>query len=104
VVLYHHEKFDGNGYPCGLQGEDIPLEARTFAVIDTLDAMTFARPYRGALPFAAVVAELQRESGRHFDPEIVKMFLEIPERAWDIENRRERVGRESASSMRNNLT
>jgi putative nucleotidyltransferase with HDIG domain len=85
VVLYHHEKYDGSGYPYGLRGEDIPLAARIFAVIDALDALTSDRPYRKAQPFSAVVEELKRGSGKHFDPEIVEKFLEIPEQAWGTE-------------------
>ncbi len=91
VVLYHHEKYDGSGYPYGLKGKDIPLGARIFAVIDALDAITFDRPYRKALPFSAVVEELKAQSGKHFDPEIVEKFLEIPEQAWGIEETSEKV-------------
>ncbi len=82
VVLYHHEHYDGGGYPHGLKGDDIPLTARIFAVIDTMDAMVYDRPYRKALPFTEVVEELKRESGRHFDPSVVKKFLEIPKGIW----------------------
>jgi len=91
VVLYHHEKFDGSGYPYGLKGKDIPLEARIFAVIDALDAMTFGRPYRKALLFPAAVQELKAQSGKHFDPGIVEKFLEIPEQAWGFEATIEKV-------------
>jgi putative nucleotidyltransferase with HDIG domain len=82
VVLYHHEKFDGSGYPYGLKGEGIPLAARVFAVVDAMDAMLYDRPYRKALPFSALKAELIRESGRHFDPSVVETFLGFPETAW----------------------
>lgn len=75
VVLCHEERFDGSGYPGGLQGEDIPLPARLFAVIDTLDAMTFDRPYRRALPFETAKAEILRASGSQFDPRAVEAFL-----------------------------
>jgi HD-GYP domain-containing protein (c-di-GMP phosphodiesterase class II) len=75
VVLCHEERFDGSGYPDGLSGEQIPLPARLFAVIDTLDAMTFDRPYRKALPFDAAKAEILRMAGSQFDPVAVQAFL-----------------------------
>ncbi len=75
IVLCHEERFDGSGYPGGLKGDDIPLAARLFAVIDTLDAMTFDRPYRKALPFDAAKEEILRMSGSQFDPEAVNTFL-----------------------------
>jgi response regulator RpfG family c-di-GMP phosphodiesterase len=82
IVLTHQERWDGTGYPQGLRGEEIPLGARIFAVADTLDAMTSDRPYRAGLPFSSAVAEISRESGRQFDPEVVHVFLEIPEAVW----------------------
>jgi cyclic di-GMP phosphodiesterase len=83
IVLTHQERYDGTGYPQGLVGEEIPLGARVFAVADTLDAMTSDRPYRRALPFSAAQAEITRESGRQFDPEVVRAFLSIPEKVWE---------------------
>ena len=83
VVLCHHERFDGGGYPRGLQGNEIPLGARIFSVADTLDAMTTDRPYRKALSFDIARAEIIRESGRQFDPEVVRAFLSIPENVWE---------------------
>jgi hypothetical protein len=80
MILAHHERWDGSGYPRGLRGESIPVEARVFAIADTLDAMTTDRPYRKALPLSVAWAEINRESGRQFDPEIVEAFLSIPER------------------------
>lgn len=82
IVLTHQERFDGTGYPQGLVGREIPLGARIFAVADTLDAMTSDRPYRKALTFATAKEEVERESGRQFDPEIVQAFLSIPEPRW----------------------
>jgi response regulator RpfG family c-di-GMP phosphodiesterase len=79
LVLTHHERYDGTGYPQGLVGDEIPLSARIFAVADTLDAMTSDRPYRRALPYSAAREEIIRESGRQFDPKVVKGFLTIPE-------------------------
>ncbi|HNR37955.1 MAG TPA: response regulator [Acidobacteriota bacterium] len=78
VVLSHHEWFDGSGYPHGLRQDRIPLEARLFAVADTLDAMTSDRPYRSALSFEEAYAEVGRNTERQFDPEIVRVFRDIP--------------------------
>jgi len=75
IVLCHEERFDGSGYPAGLRGEEIPLAARLFAIIDTLDAMTFDRPYRKALPFDVAKAEILRMAGSQFDPRAVETFL-----------------------------
>jgi putative nucleotidyltransferase with HDIG domain len=82
IVLTHQERYDGTGYPQGLGGNEIPLGARIFAVADTLDAMTSDRSYRRALPFSVARAEIARESGRQFDPEVVKVFLSFPEQVW----------------------
>lgn len=75
IVLCHEERFDGSGYPSGLKGEEIPLGARLFAIIDTLDAMTFDRPYRKALSFDVAKAEIIRMAGSQFDPIAVETFL-----------------------------
>jgi len=77
LVLCHHESFDGTGYPAGLAGESIPLSARIFAVADTFDAICSNRPYRRAATMAVARAEIERWSGRHFDPEIVRQFQSI---------------------------
>lgn len=77
IVLHHHERWDGGGYPVGLAGRDIPLSARLFAVADSYDAMTSDRPYRAALAPDAALAELRHESGRQFDPEAVEAFMEV---------------------------
>ncbi|GBC91564.1 Cyclic di-GMP phosphodiesterase response regulator RpfG [bacterium HR15] len=79
IVLHHHERWDGKGYPHGLSGEEIPLGARIFAIADTLDAMTSDRPYRKALSFAQAREEIERCAGTQFDPELVKVFLSLPE-------------------------
>jgi HD-GYP domain-containing protein (c-di-GMP phosphodiesterase class II) len=79
IVLNHEEKYDGSGYPSGIGGDAIPLPARLFAIIDTLDAMTFDRPYRKALPFDAAKAEILRMSGSQFDPFAVDTFLKEEE-------------------------
>lgn len=75
IVLCHEERFDGSGYPRGLQGDGIPLVARLFAVIDTLDAMTSNRPYRQGLDFDTAKTEISRMSGTQFDPVAVEAFL-----------------------------
>jgi response regulator RpfG family c-di-GMP phosphodiesterase len=77
VVLYHHEKYDGTGYPMGLRGSEIPLFARIFAVVDAFDAMAYDRPYRKALTQKKVIKELKKGSGTHFDPDILEKFLQM---------------------------
>jgi HD-GYP domain-containing protein (c-di-GMP phosphodiesterase class II) len=75
LVLNHEERFDGTGYPRGLAGQAIPLWARLFAVIDTLDAITSDRPYRKGLPFDTARTEITRQSGIQFDPQAVQVFV-----------------------------
>lgn len=75
-VRHHHERWDGDGYPVGLKGDDIPVGARIIMVCDTIDAMTTARPYRDPLPISVVREELLRHRGTQFDPEIVDLVLE----------------------------
>ena len=77
IVYHHHEKYDGTGYPEKLSGEKIPLFARIAAIADTFDAMTSKRSYRDALSLDIVRDELERNSGKQFDPEILKVFLNI---------------------------
>jgi len=74
-VLYHHERWDGTGYPTGRAGEEIPVEARVLAIADAFDAMTSDRPYRRALSRDEALAEVERCSGTQFDPELVEVFL-----------------------------
>jgi putative nucleotidyltransferase with HDIG domain len=83
IVHSHQERFDGKGYPRGLAGEAIPLGARIFAVADTFDAMTSNRPYRQALPLSVALEEIRIESGRQFDPQVVKVLGAIPPTVWD---------------------
>jgi putative nucleotidyltransferase with HDIG domain len=82
IVYAHQERWDGTGYPRGLKGEEIPLGARIFALADTLDAMCSDRPYRPAQSFEAAKSEIVRFSGRQFDPDIVRVFLSMPESIW----------------------
>lgn len=77
LIRHHHERYDGKGYPDGLQGKAIPLMARILAVADSFDAMTSDRPYRKALSLEKSIRELKKESGTQFDPEIVKAFLTL---------------------------
>jgi HD-GYP domain-containing protein (c-di-GMP phosphodiesterase class II) len=87
VVLSHHERFDGSGYPHGLRGTSIPLHARIFSIMDTLDAMTSDRPYKRALPFSAVAQEVESRAGSQFDPEVVEVFLSAPESIWLVQEK-----------------
>jgi putative nucleotidyltransferase with HDIG domain len=82
IVLTHHERFDGRGYPHGIRSEEILLSARIFAVADTLDAITSERPYQRASSFEEAREIIRRFSGGHFDPEVVNVFLGIPEGTW----------------------
>jgi HD-GYP domain-containing protein (c-di-GMP phosphodiesterase class II) len=82
IVLHHHERYDGTGYPGGVARDDIVMGARIFAVADTFDAMTSERPYRKALPYDQVKTEIVRCSGTQFDPRVVETFLAIPKERW----------------------
>lgn len=82
VILYHHERWDGTGYPKGLKGEEIPIYARIFAFADTLDAITTDRPYRSAKSFKDALKEIERNKGSQFDPKITEVFLQIPIDEW----------------------
>ena len=82
IVYAHQERYDGTGYPRGLKGDEIPLGSRMFSIADTIDAITSDRPYRPAQPFPAARDEIVRWSGRQFDPEVVKVFLGMPESIW----------------------
>ena len=78
-ILYHHERWDGTGYPEGLKGEEIPLEARILAIADSFEAMTSARPYRPALSIQEVITELRQGAALQFDPKLVEVFIDIVE-------------------------
>jgi HD-GYP domain-containing protein (c-di-GMP phosphodiesterase class II) len=77
VVRSHHERLDGRGFPDGLRGEDIPIEARIVAVADVFDAMTSRRPYRESRPPAEALAELRRVAGSQLDPDAVEAFVGV---------------------------
>ncbi len=82
IVLAHQEFFNGSGYPRSLKGEQIPLGARIFTIADSMDAMISDRPYRKALPLSHARAEIKRCSGTQFDPQVVDVFMAIPEQHW----------------------
>jgi HD-GYP domain-containing protein (c-di-GMP phosphodiesterase class II) len=79
-ILYHQERYDGQGYPFGLSGKEIPIEGRILAVLDTLDAMTSDRPYRRGQTIEQALAEIKRHRGTQFDPQVVDALLRVAER------------------------
>ena len=79
IVLYHHEWWNGSGYPEGLHGEQIPIEARILAIADSFEAMTSVRPYRHALPLKEIIKQLKQGAGLQFDPKLVDAFIRIVE-------------------------
>ena len=84
AVLYHQERYDGKGYPKGLKGEEIPLLARIVAVADAFDAMTTDRPYRPKMSFKAAIAEIEKNAGIQFDPDVCAAFLKYRDDLEDI--------------------
>ena len=77
IPYCHHEKWDGSGYPRGLKGEQIPLAARIFAVVDVWDALCSERPYRPAWPEEKALDYIRAQAGKHFDPQVVELFLQM---------------------------
>ena len=77
IALYHHERYDGSGYPCGLVGDEIPESARIIAVCDVFDALTMKRPYKDAWPLERALVTIREDSGSHFDPQLVDIFMSI---------------------------
>ena len=82
IILYHHEWYNGSGYPYGLKGENIPLGARICSLVDTLDALTSHRPYRNPISFPEAFIWIESERGTHFDPFLVDTFTAIPSSEW----------------------
>jgi response regulator RpfG family c-di-GMP phosphodiesterase len=99
VVAQHHEKFDGTGYPRGIRGEEIDLNARIFAVADAFDAITSDRVYRKGKSYEAATTELDEWAGRQFDPRVVEAFHRVPREDWDELRRQslEKLAHESES-------
>jgi len=85
IVLYHHEKYDGTGYPRQLRGDDIPLEARIVAIADTYDAVTSDRPYRKKIPHAEAIQILLQQRGKAFDPTLTDLFISLIEPNPELE-------------------
>lgn len=83
IILYHHEKYDGSGYPKGLKNDEIPLESRIFALADALDAITSFRPYRKERDFQTAKEEIQRNAGSQFDSKVVDAFCSISLETWE---------------------
>jgi HD-GYP domain-containing protein (c-di-GMP phosphodiesterase class II) len=79
IPLTHHEKWDGTGYPRGLKGEEIPIVARLFAVVDVWDALTSDRPYRPAWSQEEALTYIREQSDKHFDPQVVDLFFKLVE-------------------------
>ena len=100
VVETHHERYDGSGYPHGTRGEEIPLTGRIFAVVDALDAMTHARPYRPARPLSEALDVVRKGSGTLFDPRVVDVALAIPAEHWAELLQCERSQQRNATSDR----
>ena len=84
IALTHHEKWDGSGYPCGLVGEDIPIEGRVTAVADVFDALSSKRPYKRAFPIDKCFAILDQERATHFDPQVVDAFFDTKEQILEV--------------------
>ena len=79
IIRHHHERFDGSGYPDGLAGEAIPFSARLFAPVDVYDALRSDRPYRKAVSRDVALDYMREQSGKHFDPDLLTLFVELIE-------------------------
>ena len=100
LVLHHHERYDGFGYPDNLKGDEITLGARIFAIVDALDNLTSNRPSQNAISFEAAVEEIKKMSGNTLDPLLVKEFLEIPVSEWESIRRETATGTKRADFLR----
>jgi putative nucleotidyltransferase with HDIG domain len=99
VIGQHHEKYDGSGYPAGLSGKDIHVNARIFAVADAYDAITSDRPYRPAKGYSEACQEIRKGAGTHFDPAVVDAYLEIPQGDWAAVREQVEAQRKPESSV-----
>lgn len=104
VVAQHHEKWNGSGYPLGLRGEEIDLNARIFAVADAFDAMTSDRVYRAGKPYEAASEELEKFAGSQFDPVVVTAFHRVPREDWEDLRRRSLIKRQEKSPVPHPVT
>ncbi len=89
IAHYHHEKWDGTGYPCGLKGEEIPFSARIIALVDVYDALTCKRVYKEAMPHEKAVTIISNEKGHHFDPLVTEVFMQLESYFNEIRNKYE---------------
>ena len=102
VVKYHHERYDGRGYPNGLIGDAIPVNARIFAIVDVFDALTCDRPYKTAMSYEKAMAYLLGAKGGHFDPNLVDKFLQLAHWLFDnFANRNDQVIDDEAARILN---
>jgi len=99
IILSHHERFDGSGYPHGTKEDQIPMAGRIFAVADTPDAITSDRPYHRAASFASAREAIHRLSGSHFDPQVVNVYLNVPEDTWPTIARKQRMAPDSMQGL-----
>ncbi|HZH33746.1 MAG TPA: HD domain-containing phosphohydrolase, partial [Pyrinomonadaceae bacterium] len=88
VVSQHHEKWDGSGYPLGLKGDEIDLNARIFAVVDAFDAIVSERVYSAARSYEEALVEIDKCRGKQFDPQVVEAFHRVPREDWEALRRR----------------
>ncbi len=91
IALYHHERWDGSGYPKGLKGEEIPLSARIMAVADVFDALVSERVYKKAFSFEKAMEIIREESGTHFDPRIVKAFVAVEDEVRETAEKLQKI-------------
>ena len=99
LATYHHEKWDGSGYPCGIAGEEIPLSARIMAIADVFDALVSKRSYKKPFTFEQAMDIIKEGAGKHFDPELAKLFIEADEEVRAIAEEHERMSKGVASVL-----
>ena len=99
IVSFHHEKMEGNGYPRGIVGEEIPITARIFAIADVFDALTSKRPYKEPWSFNDAMSILEEGKGSHFDPNLLETFSRIARPLYDRFGGKEEVPREELGNI-----